>query len=157
MARTSRPTAEQMARDPEKYKLEKVGKNLRGSHNVSGGKLADIDGDVRMFTIPGFSRSVRVTVTKFILGSHYHVRITEQDNSIWDNTSAEKWVREGACVWTKAWDDREADGRVWNAEYKHTRFIEPFVEKILRENFEGIKFHIDRETLGATEYGRDGD
>jgi hypothetical protein len=115
---------------------------------------------IRLFDVPGFVRRVTITVTKYIMGTHHYVHIREQDNPLWlprrfDKSGFPSPKRPG--VWWTAWDDHDKRGREWEQRYTQIRFIEPFIERTLAENFKDIPHHIERETLGATTYGREGD
>jgi hypothetical protein len=152
-----------MAADPEAYGLEHGHRGLTGwSASRFGGNLSMLpvtEPHVRMFDVPRFVRRVRVTVTKWIGGTHHYVRITEQDNALWLPKEFDSWRHDRLGVWWKAWDDNECRGREWEQRYTRTHFIESFVERTLAAEFaaKNIRYYLDRETLGATAYGRGGD
>lgn len=144
-----------VATHPARFNLQisDTGLDYFGSFS-SGGKLVDIpELRIRFFSIPGIrKREVRLTITKFILGSHFHVRMVEEDDFYWDARRDEF----GGPHWRKPWDN-DVDGRHFDTQYVRAHFIEPWVQRTWAEHFSDATHYLERETLGATLYGRDGD
>lgn len=155
----------EMLADPAGHDLQRDfgGLTTYGASRMGGHlrMLPDKAPRVRLFDVPGFVRRVNITVTKYIMGTHHYVHIREQDNPLWLPRKYDKSAFPGKDkrpgVWWKAWDDPDGRGRDWEQRYTHVRFIEPFIARTLAEHFKDIPYYTERETLGATHYGREGD
>lgn len=141
--------------DPTGHRLDRLGGVLHMLSITTGGHIADVPAPhVRYHSLVGAPRrEVVVTVTKFIMGSHHHVSMAEEDDPIWDRT-VDKY-QDG--TWRRCWDDDAGRGLVLRTEYVHTRWIEPWIQRMVAQHFPPSTHVLVRDTLGATTYGRDGD
>lgn len=151
-----RPELAYILVNPEKFNLKRDSDGVldyTGMYSM-GGKLEDIpEPRIRFFEIPGVRRRrVKVTVMKFFLGKHHHVRIEEEDDFYWDSRDK----RGHEPHWRRPWNS-DARGRQFDAEYVRPQFIQGFVDRIVAEHFPENTHAVKWETYGATTYGREGD
>ena len=96
---------------------------------IHGGHLKDIPKPhKRMFPGKGKRRvSVEVMQWSIVGGTHYYVKIVEEDNPIWDSQSQK---------WRMAWDDGNGNGQEFQSEqlsYLHQ--IENYIRQTWTDNF----------------------
>ena len=137
--------------DPEKFGLSLDDGVLDARGGLYGGHLAEQQYDkVYLHSVPGVRRRVvKVTVTKYVLGSHFYVSIREDDNPFWDPVEQ---------AWRRCWDDPASNGRSFcDGHYARKHFVQPHIDRIVAANFPPETHVVEYESLGEAVYGRDGD
>lgn len=142
-------TPADMAARPEKYQLSRDDSGRLGPDSTTrGGKRAEVpEPHVRLHDVPGYKRTVRVVISRFIAARHFYASVEEEDNYIWDS---------GERTWRKPWDSPYLDGRRYGERFNTADAAEKFVQLCLDDNFKGADIEVKREWLNVG-YGKEGD
>ena len=99
----------------------------QGAGHIYGGHIADLGPGPqgRMYPQMG-PRPVEMSVMQFAMYPHYHVRLQEEENPIWDS-------REG--VWRVCWDDTESKGRLFTESFRSWGAMRHWVWRMMQTTF----------------------
>jgi len=102
---------------------------------ILGGTLKEIPRPhVRQFPKYGV-RHVTINVMKFYgIGVHYHVKIREGHNPIWDTKQR---------VWVQPWTDLRGEGRRFSGKFNTIDGANIFVKKIIKKHFNKAKYEFE--------------
>ena len=114
-----------------------------------GGYLKDIPKPhVRMFPGPR-KRIVRVQAVNYY--HHWHIRIIEDDNPIWDKSPAYMRPNEPRG-WVETWDDEAGKGQSFlNSDHERRDLAQAWIVSILRRHFPPETHEVRDEMNGLKE------
>lgn len=106
------------------------------NNHTSGGYLKEIPKPhKRYFDDRRRRREVTIHITIYQgIGMHYHVTLSEEDDSIW-NISSSEYYEDEVVGWQTARDDDRSKGESISEKFNTPRQAEAFVRKTLRRRF----------------------